>query len=214
MSVVATYTVEVPSYQAIIERAPGMRLALEGMVARCPETVSITFWAGGDDFETFETALERAEAVLDVRALSEQVEGRKLYQLHLPAAKTTYWGWARLGGVLFAGTGTRDGLTYRMCFPDREALIAFRKHCEKRGIPFSLDGLHSDVEPPESADCGLTSFQRELLVAAFENGYFEVPRGTTMADLADRFDISDQAASERLRRGLSNLLDDGRFDLA
>ena len=51
-----------------------------------------------------------------------------------------------------------------------------------------------------------------LLTAAIEGGYFEIPRGIAMSDLAARFDISDQAASERLRRALSNTLGDATLD--
>jgi predicted DNA binding protein len=45
-----------------------------------------------------------------------------------------------------------------------------------------------------------------------EEGYFDVPCRVTMADLAAEFDISNQAASERLRRGLSNTFRNGVLD--
>lgn len=39
-----------------------------------------------------------------------------------------------------------------------------------------------------------------------EAGYFSIPRETTLCEVADRLEISDVAASRRLRRGLSDLV--------
>ncbi|MFC7009142.1 helix-turn-helix domain-containing protein [Halalkalicoccus salilacus] len=54
---------------------------------------------------------------------------------------------------------------------------------------------------------GLTERQRNTLVAAFEAGYFTVPRETSLSDLAERQDASHQALSERLRRATGNLVE-------
>jgi predicted DNA binding protein len=40
------------------------------------------------------------------------------------------------------------------------------------------------------------------LVAAVEEGYFAVPRRTTLVEIAEGIRVSDQAVSERLRRAL------------
>mgnify|MGYP000182788492 CR=1 FL=1 len=59
----------------------------------------------------------------------------------------------------------------------------------------------------------LTERQQEVLVAAFVGGYFERPRETTGADLADRLDITPATFSQHLRAAqrkvLSALLEDG-----
>jgi len=47
----------------------------------------------------------------------------------------------------------------------------------------------------------LTDVEREALKAAVEQGYFESPRGTTLNELAEQFDISAPAFSKNLRRG-------------
>lgn len=45
-----------------------------------------------------------------------------------------------------------------------------------------------------------------MLIKAVENGYYALPRGTTTNELGESFGISDQAVTERLRRGISNLV--------
>jgi hypothetical protein len=48
----------------------------------------------------------------------------------------------------------------------------------------------------------LTPVQRRTLVVAIEQGYFEIPRQSTLDDLAADLGVSKQAVSERLRRAL------------
>lgn len=211
MSLVAEYTVCLPEYAAVLEEVPGMRLVVEGMTACDPETVSVTFWAEGSDFATLEAGIERTATIREVKELSDRVDGRKLYQLRLPAAATNYWAWTGLGGVLLDCTLTRSGMWMRMRFPDRDALAAYHDHCETQDCTFELTGLKS-TDDTENDHGALTTPQAELLTAAVERGYFDVPRRTTMADLAAAFDISNQAASERLRRGLSNVIRSGVLD--
>ena len=45
------------------------------------------------------------------------------------------------------------------------------------------------------------------LGAALAAGYFETPRRTDLEALAEEFDISEQALSERLRRGVAAVLE-------
>ena len=53
----------------------------------------------------------------------------------------------------------------------------------------------------------LTDEQQDVLEIAFAKGYFDVPRGITLTDLADEIGISHQALSERLRRGQKSVLE-------
>ena len=212
MSLIAEYTVRLPKFENVLGDVPGMQLAIEGMTPCDPETLSVTFWADGGDFEALEAGLDEASMIHDVRPLSDPVDGRKLYQIRLPAAATTYWAWTDLGGVLLDGTLSNAGMWMRMRYPDREAFAAYHDHCETRGCSFELTGLKGVDGSPEHVQGALTTPQAEVLTTAVEKGYFDVPRRITMGDLATEFDISNQAASERLRRGLSNALRNGVLD--
>ena len=182
MSLVVEYTVDLPAYAAVLTELPGMRLVVEGMTACGPETVSATFWAEGEDFEALEAGLERVRSVHEVRELSDRIDGRKLYQLRLPAAATTYWAWTGLGGVLLDCTLDHTGMWMRMRCPDRDALATYHDHCETRDCSFELSGLKETDGTPTSAHGMLTAPQAELLTAAVERGYFEVPRRVTMGE--------------------------------
>ena len=41
---------------------------------------------------------------------------------------------------------------------------------------------------------------------AFENGFFDVPRRTALCELSEEFEISEQALSKLIRRGVRSLL--------
>lgn len=111
---------------------------------------------------------------------------------------------AELEATVVALEATAVGWTLQVRFPDREVLTRFYRDCRERDLPVELGGV-DDVDGV-SADLGVTDTQRETLRTALEAGYFDVPRRIALTELADRQGVSDQAASERLRRGLGTLL--------
>lgn len=72
------------------------------------------------------------------------------------------------------------------------------------GSPFSYE-LLSLVRTTETEGL-LTDRQRELLKAAVREGYFEVPRESSLADLAEELEIDKSTASTVLRRGEARLV--------
>ena len=211
MSITATYQLGSPAYNQLFEAVADLRFEIEQVVACSPDTLSVTCWVETSHPAVFETHLERWERG-DATQSADWQDGRALYQLWIPIAETTYWDWTSLGGVLLDATVTPQNTTVRMEFPDHESLSEYRKRCLEQNIDFSLNSLTDARSDTELNPQLLTSAQRTLVASAIEHGYFEIPRGISMIELAAQHDISDQAASERLRRGISNLLGSGRFD--
>lgn len=90
-------------------------------------------------------------------------------------------------------------------FVSREQFDVFRRRLSEEGYSFQLLTLN-EVETPHQGYRKLTRSQRDALAVAARNGYFRVPRETTMERLADELEISHQSASELLRRGMENLV--------
>ncbi|ADD04219.1 HTH-10 family transcription regulator [Natrialba magadii ATCC 43099] len=103
-------------------------------------------------------------------------------------------------------TGTAEQWTFRLRFPSYDSLSTFYTACVDREIPIELLQLHEAVSAGDDQRFGLTTAQRELIVAAYEAGYFDIPRETTLVELGHELGISDSAVSQRLRRGLSTLI--------
>jgi hypothetical protein len=91
-------------------------------------------------------------------------------------------------------------------FPDLNQLSRFGDYCiETSNVRMELREVFRAVESnPLGSD--LTPRQREALVTAHEAGYYDIPRRASQLDIAERFGLSDQAVSERLRRGESKLI--------
>ncbi len=169
----------------------------------------LTAWAVGDEsnLERFDRLIADDPTVLSIRRLAE-LEGRRLYHVELSdegAVGMTYPVAVEHGITFLEVRASGDTVQYRARVPGRDALVAYRRACEERELAFRLTGLYR-AESVGSAGSTLTSRQRELLRAAFEAGYFSVPRRTTLEQLSSEFDISEQALSATLRRGLGNLL--------
>jgi predicted DNA binding protein len=187
----------VPTVGLDIEREYGTRSAMP--VVFC--------WARGDDLDGFETALADDETVTDVRRLSD-TDGRRLYRVRLTGAApvVTYDAWIDLGAVRLEMRHVDGRWHARMRFPDRKALGSFREFCTDPDLDFRLHRLYDSDPgrgPPRDR---LTTRQREALRLAHERGYFGIPRETTLDDIAAELGISNQATSERLRRGCGRLL--------
>lgn len=90
----------------------------------------------------------------------------------------------------------RDGWFEFDLVGTREEFEQFRGVLDDAGRPYellSLVGGHS----PESL---LPEAQRAALATALREGYFEVPRDCTLADVADALGVDKSTASRRLRR--------------
>lgn len=64
------------------------------------------------------------------------------------------------------------------------------------------------MERPKTGQYSYTDEQQETLLTALELGYFEIPRETSLEEVANVMNISTDAVSEQLRRGQANLVHD------
>ena len=159
----------------------------------------------GVDLAAFETAVQSHPRVETVERFSSEADDNLLAfdwrledDVFLDAIDA-------VGGYVLEGVGEPDRWQFRLRFPHRSAVAAFDGMLGDAGVPFELTAVYHETPPSTGAWFGLTHPQREALVAAVEAGYFDVPRDVTTSDLAEEFDISDQAFIERLRRAVSNL---------
>ncbi|MFB6173033.1 MAG: helix-turn-helix domain-containing protein [Halobacteriales archaeon] len=115
-------------------------------------------------------------------------------------------------GVLAAGAnvlearGSVDRWQFELRFPSHDRLKEFHEYCTEAGLSLDVEGIYNPTNPDAGPHFGLTAAQREALAAAVEQGYYAIPRGISTQALAEEFDISDQALTERLRRAITNLV--------
>lgn len=166
--------------------------------------IFITVYGADDEFAAFESALETDTTVFDPVCV-DRYSDRRVYRLALADRTVTVVSKiAELGGRLLECRSHRDGWRLQLRFPDRDALVAFNDYCRDRDVSIAVEHLRvSDDE--DDGVVALTEKQQELLAVAHAEGYFDVPRGISQDELADRLDVSKSAVSQRLRRAIRAL---------
>lgn len=207
MSVIAEYRLSAdrlvlaPTFEAL----PEIELELERSFATDPDAPILFAWVRGP-LEAFERTVADDPTVADLTVL-DTVGEKRLYRIAVGEADVVlYPRWVELGAERLEAWYADDWWHSRTRFPDRDTLADYRSYLDENGISFRLKRLY-DAEQATPDDIGLTEEQRETLVLAYEMGYFDIPRGTTTTGLAEELAISNQAVSERLRRGYARLVE-------
>ncbi|WP_435154715.1 helix-turn-helix domain-containing protein [Haladaptatus sp. DFWS20] len=168
------------------------------------------FWAIGTEFEAFERDVQSNPNVEHLVSL-DRVGNRVLYRVEWSkAVESLIYGIAEVGATILEAYGD-DIWRFRLRFNDHDSLSEFQTYCEQHDIHFRLDRVATEMES-EQGEFGLTAEQREALVSAVERGYFDVPRGVTLGELADEIGVSQQSVSERVRRGAGSVLESVLLD--
>lgn len=187
----------------ILPAGTEVRAELERLV---PSGSSVEYvWLVGDERAAAVEALPDRPGVTAARVVDE-LPGRTLVRLSWDGENPVLRAVGATGGVLLGAEGDADRWRLRLRFPDREVLGEFYERCAAEGADVSLEQVNSTGATGREDLFDLSPAQRETVLAAFERGYFEIPRETTLDALADHLGVSDQAVSERLRRGLETLL--------
>lgn len=185
-----------------------LQVITEQFVAQNTDSVMPFMRVTTDDFDTFEIAVVEDPSVESFSNLAKS-DGERVYHIH----------WSnnikhilRLllekdGVITTANMSTSTGFwEVQLMTPERDVFSEIYKLCEENGLSLTIDAIY-ELSDDESSQYGLTDSQYTTLVKAGEMGYYEVPRTTSLSELADELNVSHQALSERLRRAHGNLID-------
>jgi hypothetical protein len=165
-------------------------------------------WLYASSPEVFEEGLRTDGGVKNVRRLLES-DGVILYGVEWTDPPDDFFAVLRAnGGSILTGNGDTDQWQFELRFPDNDALSAFKQACDRSDLPTDVRRVYDEREPEEPTEpvYGLTGPQREALLLAVRNGYYDIPRRETTVELAEELGISDQAVTERLRRAITTLV--------
>lgn len=189
-----------------LRRSPGMDVELEYQLIGGADSYILLFQVRGDDFETFESALDDDPTVSEAARMIT-TDHFRIYRCRLRS--TEYLVLARgveLGLRLLETTGTEAGWYATLEVPEMETLQRFQEYCEQKGVTLSIQKLYHTEETGYVGAYGLTPQQRDAIITAHEAGYFNEPRDTSLTGVAATLGVSPSAANGRLRRGLRNLI--------
>lgn len=184
-------------------RLPDLEIRIKSVVTNGSLQTMPLVWIAGEPKAEIEGALTDDSSVDTFDRLIEDTEaGELLYRIEY----TTAIGDMR--AAMFSNEGTildaqcsASNWTLRLLFPERNLLSEAADELEEQGIRVDVKrvveaGRNTDLEVATA----LTDSQEEAINAAYEHGFYDVPRRISLEELAAELDISHQALSERLRR--------------
>ena len=206
MSVILEFSIPATEFQLgeVLSGSP-MQLELERIVPT-GDLIMPFVWATGDDHNAF---AEMVRSQPNVRALLalDRVGESGLYRIEWEEPPMGLIdGIAEADGVVLEARGHEDW-TFRVRFPDHDDLSTFHNYVIERGIPVHIDRTYTLAEATDTdRRFNLSGEQREALLLALRNGYFETPSEMNLDTLADELGISRQALSNRIRRANEKVL--------
>jgi hypothetical protein len=187
-----------------LDTAPGCHVDLVRVTVE-PNVLSPFFRVTTLDLASFHDALADDPAV-ERRTRLETTDDTALYRVrwdldgtNIPAIYGEY------EGSVVETTATPDGWDLGVRFVDRDAFDAFRSQLREADVEFRTRRLTTGAETVADATSGLTEKQEEAIRRAWQLGYFDSPRATSLETVAEDLGISPQALSERIRRGQRSL---------
>lgn len=208
MSVIANIRIPIEDFEfgELLAGNPGTTVRLERMVPMGSAFVPYV-WLDNDGLSHLEELIGSDLHVTEFRVV-DTVDSEALVRLEWSSdVDGLLDALVAVDAVILEGTGQPDGWEFQLRFPDHDALSAFYEGCLTKGVSIDIESVHNpgfgNVPDPTYR---LTDIQRETLLVALEAGYFDVPRATNLIELAGELGVSDTAASQRIRRGISTLL--------
>lgn len=190
-----------------LESIPDLEFEIERIVDAGEESVMPLLWVRGASEERLAEVLS-ADPSVDRIELLAAFDEECLYRMewtdHVELLLRMV---TRDDATVLDAHGRGDRWQLRVMYPDRDDLAATRDFCTGHGLSFEIESVR-ELEGDPAGRYGLTTDQFRALIAAAEAGFFEVPRRTTVEELATEFDISHQAMSERLRRATDALVEE------
>lgn len=191
----------------LFERVPNVDVELEPAVANPTDHALLVVRATEHERGVVETSIESDLSVGAVEYLAER-EGGWAYRVTWDGhARRVVRAFTDEGVTVLSLRGRRGRWTFRLLVPDRESVGRMDEALAGLGCAAEWASISTLAGEPSRASV-LTDPQRETLVEAFENGYYDIPRNVSSKELAERLGISHQALSERFRRAHERLVAD------
>lgn len=207
MSVILEFSIPASDFQLgrVLSGPQDMQLELERIVPT-GELITPFVWATGPNHGEFVEMVRSQPSVTEFLELDRLGESG-LYRIDWREPPIDLVeGISRANAVVLEARGGEEW-SFRLRFPDHETLSVFHNHVIEHGIPVHIDRTYTLSETTGNGHrFDLSQEQREALLLALRNGYFETPSETTLGELADQLGITRQALSNRIRRANAKVL--------
>lgn len=191
------------SFGDVLETVPEIRIRFDRVVPVVAGSFSYV-WVNAPERTIFEEAMQR-NAITDSFRFLQREDGEFLYRIDWqPETDPFLQCLGEVDAAVLQAKGAANRWHFDLRFDTHDDVSYFQRCCSKRDVSISIERVLSGSGGEHSSEL-LTPCQRQTIALALERGYFDVPRRTTIVELAEELGISDQAVSARLRRATKRL---------
>lgn len=173
-----------------------------------PDQEGYWFWIEAGDFDLVEEALAADHTVSAFTRLwgngnrgTYRIQYSEQSKLISPAI-------LERDGLMLESKSEGDGWCVRLQFPDHDRLYDLYEYATAEGITLDVHEVHQQEVTQNHRGLELTASQVEALMAAYEHGYYDEPRDTSLEELGAVLGISPTAVGGRLRRASARLVEE------
>ena len=207
MMLQASFTVEESDFPltAVFNQLSSVTIELDRVVPTTTAAIPY-FWIYTDDTTKLTTDLVHDAGINHVKIIDQVEEAmfvRIDWNLDHESVLTAI---INTDVTLLSGKGRGGQWKFNVRAEDRSELSTFQTYCRNHDLSVELTQLHSVSPLDDRQEYNLTADQRTALELAYDRGYFESPRRATQEDIGDDLDITRQAVSALLQRGIRQLV--------
>lgn len=206
MSIVADFKIPVSALpgNGLFEELPDAEIEIERIV---PTSSSIMpfFWVWDQNADIFTRIAEDDPNIISAKKLYYSKNGT-LYNTTWNPQDPVIHIFESCNLTLLEGFGTYHGWEFKFRGDNRDDFANFQKSFSNTEANVHLQNIYELTDYREKRHIDLTSKQREALILAYKNGYYEEPRRITQQELGNELEITSRSISHRLRRGTRQLI--------
>jgi predicted DNA binding protein len=171
------------------------------------------FWKETDgDREAFERTVRADDHVKSLTDLDGRV-GARLYHIEWEGEINGVLSALQTHGILVEeakSSSSGDRWLFHLRAWDQGELSGFQQACFDHDVALDVQRVHHNPtgSMEDGIGRGLTEKQREALLLALREGYFDVPRRATQTDIADELGVARQSFARLLKRAQRTVFED------
>lgn len=207
MATIAEFTIPADDFPLghIFEPFPNVTVEIEQVIPTNSALLPY-FWVRGEPVEHVQEQFE-AQGPLESYSLIDDLGDQGLFRAEWNSdVEGVLTGLIEAELTLLSASGTEDVWTFEFRAQDTDQITTFQQYCADHDITIELRHLNSVTAHTDEGQYGLTPDQQEAVLLAYKNGYYETPPETNLGELAEELGIAHQSFSDRLRRGINNLI--------
>ncbi|MDG5778503.1 helix-turn-helix domain-containing protein [Haloarculaceae archaeon H-GB2-1] len=176
------------------------------LVAHTDDSVLPFLWGSADDMDAFPEVMYDDPSTKNVEVIAELDDECLLRMEWTAHIRVILYILLEEDATILDAYAANETWTLRVLFPEHDSVSKTHDFCAEYEIDLNFDSIYELSDSLRRGKYGLTEAQYESIMAAFDRGYYEVPRETQLEAVAEDSDVSHQALSERLRRGHGTLI--------